>query len=358
MDVKDESKPCVAFCGNEAWQVRRVFALGRRERLEAEAEVFPELITLANFDRLAPSLQNVEALFSTWGISHELALRLRELPKLLAFFYAAGSVQHFARPLLEKNLVVVSAWAANAVPVAQFTLAQILLSLKGYFRNLRDTRKWENRSHLVRYFRNLRDSRRPEKQYRLVRSEVPGIFAETVALLGCGMVGRAVAQLIRPFGLKLIAYDPFLPDAEASALGIRKVTLQQAFAEAMVISNHLADVPPTRGLLDGALFASMRSGATFINTGRGATVVEAELAEVLRARPDLTALLDVTWPEPPPRGSPLYALDNAHLSSHIAGSLGNEVVRLADYCLEEFAAWKQGKPLQYQVSLKMLDTMA
>ena len=102
----------------------------------------------------------------------------------------------------------------------------------------------------------------------------------------------------------------------------------------------------------------MRPGAAFINTGRGATVVESDLAEVLAARPDLTALLDVTSPEPAPADSPWYALENVHLSSHIAGSGGKEVVRMADYCLEEFEAWKAGKPLRYQVTADMLATMA
>ena len=83
-------------------------------------------------------------------------------------------------------------------------------------------------------------------------------------------------------------------------------------------------------MLNAALFRSMRPGATFINTGRGAQVNESDMAAVFGARPDLTALLDVTWPEPPEAGSPLYTLPNVHLSSHIAGSLGNEVVRMAD----------------------------
>lgn len=69
----------------------------------------------------------------------------------------------------------------------------------------------------------------------------------------------------------------------------------------------------------------MRQGATFINTGRGAQVDEAGLIEVFKRRPDLTALLDITCPEPPEDGSELYTLPNIHLSSHIAGSKNDEV---------------------------------
>jgi phosphoglycerate dehydrogenase-like enzyme len=268
-----------------------------------------------------------------------LARLVAGLPELKVLFHAAGTVQAFARPLLEKNITVVSAWAANAVPVAQFAAAQILLSLKGYFRNSRDTHAAGNRG-------------------RAVPTLAPGAYGECVALLGCGMVGRAVAERLRGDGLDLIVFDPYLSDADAAALGMRKVTLPQAFAQAQVVSNHLPDLPATRGLLSRDLFLSMRPGATFINTGRGATVMEAGLFAALVTRPDLTALLDVTYPEPLPADSAWYDLENAHLTSHIAGSNGNEVVRMADYCLEEFAAWRRGDPLRYKVTLAMLERMA
>lgn len=328
-----------ALCGNEARQLDRVFGQGRRELLEHAAILFPTPLTRDNFDSQARFLDQVEVLFSTWGMDESLALKVRNLPNLKVLFHAAGTVQSFARPLLEKGIVVVSAWAANAVPVAQFTLAQILLSLKGYFRNVRETR-------------------RPENRGRLVATEAPGIFGETVSLLGCGRVGRAVAELLRPFDQEILIFDPYLAEADARALGARRVGLAEAFAAGYVVSNHLADLPPTRGLLGRDLFASMRPGAVFINTGRGATVVEPELAAVLAARPDLTALLDVTFPEPPPDDSVWHTLDNVQLSSHIAGSNGKEVARMADYCLEEFEAWKAGRPLKYQVTTAMLETMA
>jgi phosphoglycerate dehydrogenase-like enzyme len=339
MEKDPGPKITAAFCGNEPWQIERVFGQGRRARLESLAGVFPTLITDKDFARLEPSLQDVEAIFSTWGMDHGLAMRILGLPKLKAFFYAAGTLRHFARPLLDRNIVVVSAWAANAVPVAQFTMSQILLSLKGYFRN-------------------VREARMPANHGLAVAVETPGVLGAVVALLGCGMVGRTVADLLRPFDLEIIAYDPFLSDADAAAMGIRKVTLEEAFASAHVVSNHLADLPPTRGLLAGSLFASMRKGATFINTGRGATIAESDLAETLRQRSDLTALLDVVSPEPPAPDSPWYELGNVLLSSHIAGSQGNEVVRMADYCLEEYLSWREGRPLRFQVTPEKLENMA
>lgn len=328
-----------ALIGDEPRQIDRVFSRGRREILAAETDLLPENVTRADFDRLAPALQGTEALFSTWGMGEDLACKAAALPNLKAFFYAAGSVKHFAGPLLDKGIVLVSAWAANAVPVSQFASSQILLSLKGYFRNVRDTAD-------------------PAHRGRVLETDAPGAFGETVAILGCGMVGRAVVDLLRPFGLEILAYDPFLPDEAAAAMGVRKASLDECFARAYVVSNHLPDLSATRKLLAGPLFASLRTGATFINTGRGATVDEAGLASVLRSRPDLTALLDVTDPEPAPADSPWHSLANARLSSHIAGSNGAEVVRMADYCLEEFRAWRAAKPLRWQVTREKLENMA
>ena len=102
----------------------------------------------------------------------------------------------------------------------------------------------------------------------------------------------------------------------------------------------------------------MRSDATFINTGRGAQVVEAELIDVLRHRSDVTALLDVTLPEPPESESAFYTLPNVQLSSHIAGSMNDELVRMADHMIEECARWQRGEVLRYQVTEAMLQTMA
>jgi phosphoglycerate dehydrogenase-like enzyme len=328
-----------ALIGNDPRHLEQVFGQGRREQLEMRTDLFPVSINSQNFSSHVKDLESIEVVFATWGMDLPLALKLGDLPNLKACFYAAGTVQHFARPLLEKNILVVSAWAANAIPVAQFTLGQILLSLKGYFRNTLEVL-------------------RPENRGRSVENQAKGIFNATVSVLGYGQVGRSLVTLLKPFDVKILIYDPFLSETDADRLGIQKVSLELAFAAADVVSNHLADLPPTKGLLNQKLFASMRQGATFINTGRGATVVENDLIATLRQRQDLTTLLDVTLPEPPSADSAWYSLENAHLSSHIAGSHGNEVVRMADYCLEEFEIWSKGGALRFAVTLPMLEQMA
>ena len=131
------------FCNEGSWDsgsLPRVYGAGRREQIEALAACYPAVVTMHNFEEHAPELHDLEVIFSTWGMPALSVEQLDRLPHLRAVFYAAGSVQAFARPFLERDILVCSAWAANAVPVAEFTLAQILLANKGYFRNVRDCR--------------------------------------------------------------------------------------------------------------------------------------------------------------------------------------------------------------------------
>ena len=121
------------------------------------------------------------------------------------------------------------------------------------------------------------------------------------------------------------------------------MSLEELFAKAYIVSNHIPDIESTRGVLNKKLFASMRDGATFINTGRGAQVIEADMIAVLKARPDLTALLDVTWPEPPPADLELWRLPNVVIITAYRRHDRHEVARLADCAIEEFEAWQAGK---------------
>ena len=323
-------KTRAAFFKNQNWaDLDYVFAKGRRQKLAGMVDLYPEIISESNFDQHAEKLANLEVIFSTWGMPALSEQQIDRLPDLKAVFYAAGATDGFARPFLNKNKIVASAWLANAVPVAEFCVAQILLACKGYFRNTMDCRipgKWRDNTA----FRGR------------------GVFEETVALIGAGAISQKTSELLAPFNLKVV----IVPSREAN----RTISLEEAFSSSYIVSNHLPNRSDNIGVLNGKLFRMMQPGATFINTGRGAQVNEPELIAVLKERPDLTALLDVTCPEPPVDESELYTLPNVQLSSHIAGSMNNEVVRMADYMIEEFVRWKNGEALKYQVSESMLMT--
>jgi phosphoglycerate dehydrogenase-like enzyme len=315
-----------------------VFGGGRREKIAALTKLYPHVVNARNFAEHADELSKVEVIFATWGMPSFTEAHFAAMPKLRAVFYAAGNVKAFATPLVARDIVLVSAWAINAIPTAQLCLSQILLTCRGYFRAVR---QYERTHELA-----------AAKAF-----ERTGAEGETIGLIGMGWIARRLTKYLQEFGLHVIASDPFLTPERAKELGVEKVELPELFTRSYVVSNHAPDLPETKHLLGAPLFERMRDGATFINSGRGAQVIEADLIRVLEARPDLTALLDVTFPEPPAADSPLWTLPNLVISPHIGGTIGDEVGRLADCALEEFAAWRDGRPLRYQVTREVLATM-
>lgn len=285
--------------------------------------------------------KDVETVFSTWGMPSFTEEQIKLcFPNLKCIFYAAGTVQMFAKPFLNCGVKVFSAWAANAVPVAEYTVAQIILANKDFFVQSR-----------------LLSQKQREQAYTRLKSHI-GNYRKKVGLMGCGMIGSLVADMLKNYKLEVLAFDPFLSDEKAKELNVKKCSLDEIFSSCHVISNHLANNEKTKGMLDYNLFSKMEPYATFINTGRGAQVVENDLVKVLKQREDLTAILDVTYPEPPDISHPFYTLKNCFLTPHIAGSLGSEVVRMAEYMIDEYISFKEGKNTKYEVTLKMLETMA
>ena len=309
--------------------------------LQKLTEIEKKIYTKADILSNVASFADVEIVFSTWGMPGFTEDEIKVcFPSLKCLFYGAGTVQTFARPFLNCGVKVFSAWAANAVPVAEMTVAQIILANKGYFLTNRIYHT-EGHSSAGEAFKKCK-----------------GNYGETVGIIGAGMIGKLVIQMLKQYKLNVLVFDPFLSDEKAKELGVEKCQLTELFDRAFVVSNHLANNEQTKGMLNYELFCRMRENAVFINTGRGAQVIEDDLARILCERPDLTALLDVTYPEPPVQGHLFYTLPNCLLTPHIAGSAGDEVARMGEYMLCEFESYLSGKTTRYEVTEKMLETMA
>lgn len=315
----------IYLCAKEQ-NIRNVYCDTGRVYTKAEVLNTPELF------------KNTEYVFSTWGMPAFTEDEIKTcLPNLKAIFYGAGSVQSFARPFLNCGVRVFSAWAANAIPVAEFTVAQIILANKGFFKAMRFTDKVAARKEIEKF---------------------PGNYDVKIGIIGAGMIGKLVIDLLKGYHFQILVSSTSMTEEKAKELGVTKASIETIFSECSVISNHLANNEQTKGMLNGKLFEKMQPYATFINTGRGAQVVEQDLINTLKARPDLTALLDVTFPEPPEEGSELYTLANCILTPHIAGSEGNEVRRMGDYMRQEYQKYLRKEPCKYEVTLEMLKTMA
>ena len=324
--------------GNKA-TVYNVFPEALRTEIfgDEKVDVFNKAYVLENPESFA----DTEYIFSTWGMpcfSDEEVKRY--FPNLKCIFYAAGTVQYFARPFLNNGVKVFSAWAANAVPVAEYTVAQIILANKGFYRS------------------SIMSDKAGYSEAKKIFSQYIGNYNTKIGIIGAGMIGKLVIKMLKAYNLDVLVFDPFLPDEVAEELGVEKSSLERIFSECSVVSNHLANNEQTKGMLSGELFKLMPQNATFLNTGRGAQVVEADLCRALREHPDRTAVLDVTWPEPALPGHEFYELENVVLTPHIAGSMGDETYRMAEYMVEEYKLYAAGKPTNYGVTLKMLETMA
>lgn len=328
------------FLCDSAESVERVYCPELRERLASLAGLETRIISSGELRSGELDLSDVRFIFSTWGMpsltEDEIA---RYFGSLECVFYAAGTVQSFARPFLSRGVRVFSAWKANAVPVAEFASSLILLANKRFF------------SAAPRW--SVGDRAGASEAL----SGWTGNYAAKVGILGAGAIGTLVIERLGK-ALDIRVFDPFLSDERAEALGVKKRSLEEVFSECGVVSCHLADNEGTRGLLRREHFASMPKWGTFINTGRGATVVEDDLCAVLAGRADLTAILDVTYPEPVGEDSALLTLPNAILTPHIAGSAGLEVRRMAEYMESECAAYLEGKTAGNEVTPAMLATMA
>lgn len=327
------------FIGNRPADFHRVWTSDHRAHLAEWVDLPDEVWSDAELHDHRPYLEEVEVAFATWGMPKLTSRDLDLMPGLRVLFYAGGTTKRFAEAFLERDIKIVSAWAANAVPVAEYALSQILFSLK---------LGW---SHV----RMLKEDPSPEN---FIHLDMPGAYGSTVGIVSLGMIGRKVCEFLRPFHVRKIAYDPVAGEEVFASLGASPCSLDDIFTRSEVVSLHAPWLKETEGLVTGKMIAAMKPHATLINTARGAVIREAEMIDVLQSRPDLTAILDVTHPEPPLPGSPLYRLPNVILTPHIAGSAGLEVRRMADLIIEEFLSWRAGEPLRYEITADLLAVAA
>lgn len=166
--------------------------------------------------------------------------------------------------------------------------------------------------------RMVREGRWREGRPQLL--EVPRLMGLTLGFIAFGHVPRAVARRALPFGLRLLAYDPFVNELGISALGVEPASLSEVLSRSDFISMHLPATPEAVGFLKEHHFRQMKKNAIFINTGRGPTVNEAALIKALQEKWIAGAGLDVFEVEPPGRDNPLLSMPHVILSTHNASA--------------------------------------
>ncbi len=313
---------------------RAHFDTARLDRLGGLVELGePALVDELDSAAARRRLRAAEVLVTSWGAPALTADRLRGAPDLRAVFHSAGSV----RPLVtgevwRRGITVTSAADANAIPVAEFTLAAIIFAGKKVPFIAADPSAANLGWGAVDGYGNLSNYRR------------------TVGVVGFSRIGRRVVRLLHQLDTaRCLVADPYADPVEVADAGGTLVELSDLLRRSEILSLHAPELPGTRHMIGAAELALLPDHATVVNTARGSLVDPAALAAECRAG-RLFAILDVTEPEPLPAADPLRSIPNVLLTPHLAGSLGTEILRLTDHALDELARWTAGEPLHNEIT--------
>ncbi|TDT80133.1 phosphoglycerate dehydrogenase-like enzyme [Arthrobacter sp. AG258] len=277
-------------------------------------------------------LADVEILLTSWGVPRLDAPALARMPNLRAVFHCAGTVRSFVTPeLWNRGIVVTNGADANAIPVAEFTFASIVLAGK--------------KAHVL-----ANDARihREDWGYATSRGEL-GNIGRVIGVIGFSRIGRRVVRLVQQLqDVTCLVSDPHADSAAVADAGGKLVSLQELLESSDIVTVHAPALPETRHMIGSAELQAMKDHATLINTARG-SLVDTKALEAECATGRIQALLDVTEPEPLPADSILYDLPNVEITPHIAGSLGTETRRMSDAALNDLERYLTGQQLAAQV---------
>jgi phosphoglycerate dehydrogenase-like enzyme len=314
---------------------RAHFDTARMDRLAGLTELadpiwVDELDSPAARSRLAAA----DVLVTSWGAPALTADRLAAAPALRAVFHSAGSVRPLVTDdLWRRGIRITTAADANAVPVAEYALAAIILAGKKAPFLAAD----------------------PDAAYRGWHARPGGYghlsnYRRTIGVVGFSRTGRRVVDLLGCLdSAQCLVADPYADPAEVAAAGGTLVELPELLVRSEILTLHAPELPGTRHMIGAAELALLPEHATVVNTARGSLIDSVALAAQCRAG-RLFAILDVTDPEPLPAGDPLRGLPNVMITPHLAGSLGSEVLRLSDHALDELARWIAGEPLHAEIT--------
>jgi D-3-phosphoglycerate dehydrogenase len=271
-------------------------------------------------DKLLELVRDVHAILvrSESQITREV---LAAAPKLVCVGRAGVGVDNIdVDAATERGVIVMNTPSGNTVATAELTF-----------------------SHLLSLARPVPEAVQSMREGKWDRKALAGteLFGKTLAILGLGRIGAEVAKRALAFGMRVLAYDPYLTEARAKTLGVQIATLDEAFAGADYLTVHMPLTPETEGLVGKAAFARMRKGVRIVNCARGGIVDEAALAEALASGQCGGCGFDVFTEEPLPKDHPLRALPRAHLSPHLGASTAeaqeNVGLEVAEACITVLA---------------------
>ena len=272
-------------------------------------------------------LRDAEIFISGWETG-SLDDLLDEMPNLKLVAHSGGSLKYvIGKGAFARGIRMSSQTQLNAIPVAEYTLAMIMLSAKDVFASRRA-------------YIEQRD--KPDEFWNAFPHI--GLYGANVGLIGLSRISRLVIEFLKPFHVNVKVFSNHLTEEQAKALGVTAASIEEIMQTCEVVSLHSASTPKTRHMIKGEHFAMMKDGATFINTARGAICDQDAMIEELK-KDRIRAVIDVTDPEINVPDSPLWELPNVFLTPHAAGSMGRELFHLGDGTVDDVANFIAGKPV-------------
>ncbi len=227
----------------------------------------------------------------------------------------------------ERGIPIMIAPGRNARAVAEFCVGLIIAETRNLARGHAALSQGTWRTDLYRYDRAPRELR-----------------GQTVGLIGFGHIGSLMPGLLKPFGMRVLAVDPYVADEIFVEKGAERVhDMDVLLAESDIVSLHARVTPETRGFIGERQFRRMKAGATFINTARGPMVDYDALYRALADGHLAGAGLETFALEPPPPDWPLLKLPNVTLTPHIAGCSTDSVHTAAELVCADIARWYRGE---------------
>ena len=214
-----------------------------------------------------------------------------------------------------KGIEVMNTAAASSVAVAEMAMA-FLVAIP---------------ARLIEAHMAMKEGKFPKNE--LKRTE---LFQKTLGLIGAGAIASELAKRAAGFGMKVIAYDPFLSSHPLAELK----TLDEVLAQADFISIHTPLTDQTRGMFNRESFARMKDGVVIVNTARAKVVVEADLAAALASGKVRAYGTDVWFSDPPAADCPLLSAPNVFMAPHIGGSSKENLLRIGDIVVDILSRFK------------------
>ena len=282
-------------------------------------------------------LPAADACLTSWGVAPLDAEVLAAATRLRMMAHMGGSVKRFvSQAVWERGMRVTSAGPALAEDVAVTTVGLMIVGMKRLWPLAQSVRAggWRESRHW------------PSRELR----------HKAVGIVGASQVGRHLIRLLKPFEPDVLLYDPFVKTADAAALGVQKVELDELLQRVNILTLHAPSKPDTFRLIDAHRLALLKDDALIINTARGDLIDErALIAELSKGR--FFAFLDVTDPEPPAIDSPLRHLENVVVLPHLAGCI-EDCTHMGDMAVEELRRFCAGEPAMYEIRPEMLSRIA